>query len=134
MALVQIARRYQASMPPHTIEELAAAIGAPLTILEDLVDGCVAKGILARAAEPPGLMLARPADQLLIVDLMDAIRNPGIDDMQAQGPGAKVVLGVLHRHDEVLREALQGLTLQSLASETTDAEATVAELAHYRQS
>jgi len=134
MALVAIARRHQASMPPYTIEELAAATGAPLTILEDLVDDFVARGILARAVEPPGLILARPADQLLIVDLLDAIRNPSVDDRQAQATGAKAVLGVLHRHDEVLREALQGLTLQSLASETTDGEATVAELAHYRRS
>ena len=34
-------------------------------------------------------------------------------------------------HDEVLRDALKGQTLQSLASETT--EATVAELAQYRR-
>jgi len=105
-----------------------------LTILEDLVEGFVARGILARAAEPPGLILARPADQLLVVDLVDAIRNPGVDDVHAQGPGAAAVLRVLRRHDEVLRDALQGLTLQSLASETAATEGTVAELAQYRRS
>jgi DNA-binding IscR family transcriptional regulator len=132
MALVEIARRHQAGLPAHTVEELAAVAGAPLTILEDLVEGFVARGILARAVEPPGLILARPADQLLVVDLLDAIRNPGVHDVQAQGTGAQAVLDVLRRHDEVVRDALQGLTLQSLASETT--EATVAELAQYRRS
>jgi Predicted membrane protein len=131
MALVEIARRHQAGLAAYTAEELAAVTGAPLTILEDLVEGFVARGILARAVEPPGLLLARPADQLLVVDLLDAIRNPGADDVQAQGTGAKAVLGVLRRHDEVLRDALKGQTLQSLASETT--EATVAELAQYRR-
>jgi hypothetical protein len=105
-----------------------------LTILEDLVEGFAARGILARAVEPPGLILARPADQLLVVDMLDAIRNAGVDDVQAQGTGAKAVLGVLRRHDKVLRDALKGLTLQSLASETTAAEATVAELVQYRRS
>ena len=131
MALVEVARRHQAGLAAYTAEELAAVTGAPLTILEDLVEGFVARGILARAVEPPGLILARPADQLLVVDLLDAIRNPGADDVQAQGTGAKAVLGVLRRHDEVLRDALKGQTLQSLASETT--EATVAELAQYRR-
>jgi len=105
-----------------------------LTILEDLIDSFVARGILARAVEPPGLILARPADQLLVVDLLDAIRNPGVDDVQAQGTGAAAVLGVLRRHDEVLRDALQGLTLQSLASEAAATDGTVAELAQYRRS
>ena len=134
VALVEIARRQQAGLAAYTVEELAAANGAPLTILEDLVEGFVARRILARAVEPPGLVLARPADQLLVVDLLDASRNPGVDDVQAQGTGAKAVLGVLRRHDEVLRDALQGLTLQSLASETTATDATVAELVQYRRS
>jgi len=134
MALVEIARRHQAGLPAYTTEELAAVTGAPLTILEDLVDSFVARGILARAVEPPGLILARPADQLLVVDLLDAIRNPGVDDVQAQGTGAAAVLGVLRRHDEVLRDALQGLTLESLASETAATEGPVADLAEYRRS
>jgi hypothetical protein len=60
--------------------------------------------------------------------------TPGVDDVQAQGTGAKAVLGVLRRHNEVLRDTLQGLTLQSLASETTATEATVAEFVQYRRS
>ena len=133
-ALVEIARRHQASLPPSTVEDLAGINGAPLTILEDLVEGFVARGILARAVEPPGLVLARPADQLLIVDLLDAIRNPVVEDVQAPRTAAAAVLGVLRRHDEVLRDALQGLTLQSLASEAAATEGTVAELAQYRRS
>src|SRR5215470_14244967 len=134
IALVEITRRHQAGLAACTMEELAAVTGAPLTILEDLVESFVARGILARAAEPPGLILARPADQLLVVDLLDAIRNPGVDDVHAQGPGAAAVLAVLRRHDEVLRDALQGLTLESLVSETATAEGTVADLAQYRRS
>src|SRR5262249_41479661 len=134
MALVEIARRHRTGLAAYTVEELAAVSGAPLTILEDLVEGFVARGILARAVEPSGLILARPADQLLVVDMLDAIRNPGVDDVQAQGTGAKAVLAVLRRHDEVLREARTGLTRQSLASETRAAEATVAELVQYRRS
>src|SRR5262245_59894253 len=134
MALVEVARRHQAGLAAYTMEELAVINGAPLTILEDLVEGFVARGMLARAVEPPGLILARPADQLLVVDLLDAIRNPGVDDVQAHGAGAAAVLGVLRRQDEVLRDALQGLTLQSLASETAATEGTVADLAQYRRS
>ena len=134
MALVEIARRHQAGLAAYTVDELAAVTGAPLAILEELVDDFVARGILARAVEPPGLILARPADQLLVVDLLDAIRNPGGGDVRTQGTSAKAVLGVLRRHDEILRDALQGMTLWSLASENPAAEATVAELAQYRRS
>jgi len=134
MALVEIARRHQAGLAAYTVDDLAAVTGAPLAILEELVDDFVARGILARAVEPPGLILARPADQLLVVDLLDVIRNPGGGDMRAQGTSAQAVLGVLRRHDEILRDALQGMTLWSLASENPAAEATVAELAQYRRS
>jgi membrane protein len=134
VALVEIARRHQAGLAAYTVDDLAAVTGAPLTILEELVDDFVARGILARAVEPPGLILARPADQLLVVDLLDAIRNPGGSDVRAQGTSAKAVLGVLRRQDEILRDALQGMTLSSLASEIPAAEATVAELAQYRRS
>lgn len=134
MALVEIARRHQAGLAAYTMEELAAINGSPVTVLEDLVEDFVARGILARAVDPPGLILARPADQLLVVDMLDAIRNPRVDDVQAQGTAASAVLGVLRRHDEVLRDALQGLTLQSLASEAATMEGTVAELVQYRRS
>ena len=66
--------------------------------------------------------------------MLDAIRNPRVDDVQAQGAGAAAVLAVLRRHDEVLRDALQGLTLESLVSETATTEGTVADLAQYRRS
>src|SRR5262249_30945934 len=108
IALLEIAPRHHAGPAASTIVDVPVLNGAPLTILEDLVEGFVARGILARAVEPPGLILARPADQLLVVDLLDAIRNPGVDDVQAHGAGAAAVLGVLRRQDEVLREALQG--------------------------
>ncbi len=134
MALVEIARRHQAGMAAYTVDDVAALTGAPLANLEELVDDFVARGILARAVEPPGLILARPAEQLLVVDLLDAIRNPGGGDVRAQGRSAKAVLAILRRQDEILRDALQGMTLSSLASEIPAAEATVAELAQYRRS
>jgi len=133
LGLVEITRRHQGGLPPYTVEKLAAVTGAPLTILEDVVDGLVGRGILARAVEPPGVILARPPEQLLVVDLLDAIRNPTALDVHTSIPSEKTVLGLLRRHDEILRDALQGVTLASLASETSAADTSVAELARYRR-
>jgi membrane protein len=133
-ALVEIARRHLSDLPPYRLDKLAASAGLPVTILEDLVDAFVARGILARATEPEGLVLARPPEHLLVVDILDVIWGPAPPDERSEQENINVVADILHKRDEVLREAFRGVTLRSLASADMPApDTTVAELARYRR-
>jgi membrane protein len=134
LALVEIARRHLSDLPPYRLDELAAIAGIPVTILEDLVDAFVARGILARATEPEGLVLARPPEHLLVVDILEVIGGPAPPDVRSEDNSTTAVVEILRRRDEVLREALRGVTLRSLASSEIPApDMTVAELAQYRR-
>jgi membrane protein len=132
-ALVEITRRYLAGQPAYRLDALSLAIDAPLATLDELAETFVARGILVRATEPESVVLSRPPEQILVVDLLDAIRDPASVDAQTPEKSANAVSDVLRRRDEALRDALDGVTLRSLASETPSPEAVVADLARYRR-
>jgi membrane protein len=134
LALVEIARRYLSDLPPYRLDKLAATAGLPVTILEDLVDAFVAWGILARATEPEGLVLARPPEHLLVVDILDVIWGPAPPGVRSENNSTNAVVDILRKRDAVLREGLRGVTLRSLASSEIPApDTTVAQLAQYRR-
>jgi membrane protein len=133
-ALVEVTRRYLSGKPPLRIDGLAAATGAPVTVLEELVDGFVAHGILARGTEPEGLILARPPEQVDLVEVLDVVRGPDSGDASRPGSGPNAVSDVLRQRNQALREALDGVTLRSLVSRTRSPEAVVADLGQYRRS
>jgi membrane protein len=133
-ALIEIARRYLSSQAACRLEELSQVIGAPLSTLEELADGFVERGILVRAIEPEGLMLSRPPEHLGLLEILNAIQDPSRADARTPATRPPAVSEILHRRDEVLREALGQVTLRSLISDTGPQEAAVTDLARYRRS
>ncbi|HXU88663.1 MAG TPA: hypothetical protein VFQ62_07415, partial [Methylomirabilota bacterium] len=103
---------------PSEPEPLARTLDAPLGTLEDLLEDFVAAKILVRTTEPDGVLLARAPDQLTVVDVLDAIREPpasyDVDPVVVPGP----VAAALGRRDDVVRGALGSVTLRALASAT----------------
>jgi DNA-binding IscR family transcriptional regulator len=94
----------------------------------------VARGILARATEPEGLVLARPPEHLLVVDILDVIRGPAPPDVPSEDNSINAVVDILRKRDEVLRDALRGVTLRTLASSEIPApDTTVTQFAQYRR-
>jgi membrane protein len=132
-ALVQITGRYLSDLSPYRFDELVATTGMPATVLEELVDGFVAGGILAPATEPEGIVLARPPEHLLVVDVLDVIWGAPPPDAAAEDGSADTVVDTLRKRDEVVREALRGITLRSLASRKLRAPDAVADLVQYRR-
>jgi membrane protein len=115
-ALVEIARRHLAAAPPSAAVELAAALGVPPSTLDDLLEEFVHRGVLVRSAEPEGLALARAPETVAVVDVLDAVCDPG--PVRAEGPrGDAVIDRTLRRRDEAVRAALEGVTLRTLAVE-----------------
>jgi membrane protein len=132
-ALVEITRRYLASRPAYGVEELSHVIGAPPSTLDELIDAFVARGILVRVAEPEGVMLSRPPEDLQVPEILDAISDPAPVNARTATMDANSIAEVLRRRDQALRAALGEVTLRTLVSETGRPEASVADLRQFRR-
>jgi membrane protein len=131
-ALVEITRRYLAGEPPPRLDDLAGRLGAPLAIVDEVIEDFVAHGFLARAVEPDGVVLARAPELIPVAEVLAAIREPAHDAVDlavADGPA----VDTLRRRDDAVDHALAGLTLRSVASEAATPESVVAKLSAYRR-
>jgi membrane protein len=119
-ALVEITRQYLGDGGPARPVDLARTLDAPLAVLEDLIEDFVASGLLVRTAEPDGVMLARPPDQLTVVDALGAIREPPSSHDVEPAAVPTPVASTLRRRDDVVRDALGNVTLRALATSTSE--------------
>lgn len=128
-ALVEITRRYLAG---DRLDDLARLLGAPLAIVDEVIEDFVHHGFLARAVEPDGVVLARTPELIIITDVLAAIREPAdnaVDLDIADGPA----MDALRRRGDAVDQALAGLTLRSVATTGPAPEAVVAKLSAYRR-
>ena len=115
-ALVEITRRYLRGQGPSQPEELARTLDAPLGTLEELLEEFAASGLLVHTTEPDGVILARAPEQVTVVEVLGAIREPpasyDVDPAVVPAP----VSEALRRRDEAVRGALGTVTLHSLST------------------
>jgi membrane protein len=121
-AMIEIARRHIAGEPPATVDGLSSGLNVPLTTLEELIEDFVRGGLLLRTAEPPGVALARPPEQMSVREILDRVRAP--DDLGATVFGERLEAAdhALRLRDEAARQAVEGLTLRSIVSEAPQSE------------
>ncbi len=120
-ALVEITRQYLGDGGPARPVDLARALEAPLAMLEDLIEDFVASGLLVRTAEPDGVMLARPPEQITVVDSLGAIREPPSSRGVEPPAVPTAVSATLRRRDDAVRDALGSMSLCALATSASDA-------------
>jgi membrane protein len=122
-ALVEITRQYLGQGGPAQSMDLARTLDAPLAVLEDLIEDFVAAGLLVRTAEPDGIMLVRPPEQVTVVDSLDAIREPP-SSRDVEPPAVPTpVSSTLRRRDDAVRDALGGMSLRALATSESASDA-----------
>ena len=115
-ALAEITRRYLAGKPPWQEHQLSAYLGVPTSTLEDLLDKFVGCGILLRSAEPEGVALSQPPEQITVTKILNALR--GQEESQTFREGEQdSVAEALRRRDLAVQRGLEGVTLRSLAAE-----------------
>lgn len=110
--LIEITRRYLSQGPPWKAVDLAAFLDVPS--LEDLIQRFVQAGVLLRTAEPEGVALARPPESVTVkavLDLMGGVQDEALDG----GPATDI----LARQDQAVQKSLEGITLRTLAAETS---------------
>jgi membrane protein len=115
-ALVEITRQFSGDGGPVRPVDLARTLDAPLAVLEDLIEDFVASGLLVRTVEPDGVMLARPPEQITVVNALDATREPPSSRDVEPAAVSTPVSATLRRRDDAVRDALGGLNLRTLAT------------------
>jgi membrane protein len=111
--LVEITRRHLSERPPWQPTELAASFG--VSTLENLVGDFVRAGILLRSSEPEGVALAKAPESVTVKDILDIVADPAAQqEVNDSGPA----VAILMRRDQAVQEAVEGITLKSLAAET----------------
>jgi DNA-binding IscR family transcriptional regulator len=87
-------------------------------VLEEVIEDLIAAGLLVRTAEPDGVMLARVPDQIGVVDVLAAVREPPSARGVAPPAVPAPVSAALGRRDDAVRAALDGVNLRMLATAT----------------
>ncbi len=114
-ALAEITRRWVGGQRPARTAELADRLDAPASMLDEHVDELVRRGILVRSADPPGVTLGRPPEDVAVSDVLEIVGDPDRIEQGAWHPGDAVVELLAHR-DETARRTLEGVTLRSLST------------------
>jgi membrane protein len=114
--LREIARVYLAAKPPLTEDQLSAVLKIPLAQIECAVDQCISRSLLLRSAEPRGISLARPPENISAIEILQTVHGelmipPTTEDTVAQ---------LLQRRDLALLNGLNGVDLKTLAEESSD--------------
>ena len=116
-ALVTITQRYLAEHPPWSVPDLAKNMRVPLSVLEPLLETLRAKGVLLQTTQPEGMVLGHPPEQIAVVSVLDSLRTPGGEPAALDGGDA--ISALLDRRNRAVAQALDGLTLRSLATDDT---------------
>jgi membrane protein len=111
-ALVEIARRHIAGRPPWQPLELASRLG--VSSIDSLVDEFVRTGVLLRSSEPPGVALARPAENTTIKEILDIVADRDVPELKDGG----LIADVLNRRDQAVDSALADMTLKTVTVES----------------
>ena len=106
--LAEVAGRHLSHRPPWEETELAARLG--VSSLGNLIDEFVRSGILLRSAEPEGVALARPPENIFVKDILEIVGGSTTHEKGA-------ISDVLLRRDQAAQKALEGITLKSLVEE-----------------
>jgi membrane protein len=108
--LSEITRAHASGRPPMSEAELSDRLAAPQAQIDLVIDKLVGGGLLLRAAEPPGIGLARAPENVSAVEILDAMRGE-----LAPPNGSDPMTELLRRRDLALRHGLEGITLKSLS-------------------
>ena len=108
--LSEITRAHVSGRPPVNEADLSDRLAAPQAQIDMVIDKLVVGGLLLRAAEPPGIGLARAPETVSAVEILDAMRG-----QLAPPNGSDPMTELLRRRDLALRHGLEGITLKSLS-------------------
>ncbi|HET9295358.1 MAG TPA: YhjD/YihY/BrkB family envelope integrity protein [Candidatus Binatia bacterium] len=110
--LCEIGQRFITGKPPATEKNLSRTLGVPPDQLDSLLEKYIGRGLVLRSAEPAGVSLARPPEQITATEILDVLHGPA----DSSGGNSDPVSEFLRRRDAIVHESLAAVTLKDLAS------------------
>jgi membrane protein len=125
--LLEVTRRYISGQPPWHPSELAAFLGVPG--LGNIVNKFICAGVLLKSAEPEGIVMAQPPENVPVKKIFDILADGDFAEIKQDGPAGDILM----RRDRAVREALDGMTLKSLAIESQTSAKSQKQIAQSRE-
>jgi len=114
--LTEITRRYVANEPPWRVAELATALNVSTAHLEELITELIRCDLLYRTAEPEGIVLGRPPEQVFISEVFHLLDGADSAGAEFSVHNADPVSHLLSQRNQALQHAFAGLTLHTFVT------------------
>ena len=124
LLLMHVTRRYLEGLPPAQPSELASEVNVPVSILEERINELIEHGMLCRMERPEGIGLVKAPELIPITEILEVIGGKGPIGVELRSESRAEVDRLLSRRDRAVQEALDGITLRSLALESNQPSAT----------
>lgn len=113
--LERITQRYLSELPPTTEEHLSQALNVPLAVVQSVVSELIEAHLVVRTSDPEGIVLGRPPEFVDVAEVLDIISRR--HTLSRSIISEDRVGNLLRRRDRAVREALEGVTLRTLAED-----------------
>jgi membrane protein len=125
-AMLRISASFSAGQPPPTVRSQSAELDIHEPLLTELLEHLVTAGLLVRVQgeSAPAYVLARPAEQIRLKDVLDALRRPerGPEDFGNQARVGALAARLWHELDCELARSPANRTLRELIEARPDGE------------
>jgi membrane protein len=111
--LCEISERFISGKPPATEKNLSRTIAVPPDQIDALLEKFIRRGLVLRSAEPAGVSLARPPEQISVTEVLDVLHGAIELGRDTSDP----VLEFLRRRDAIVHESLAAVTLKDLTDQ-----------------
>jgi membrane protein len=115
--LCEIGQRFITGKPPATEKNLSRTLGVPPDQLDSLLEKYIGRGLVLRSAEPAGVSLARPPEQIPATEILDVLHGP----VDSSNDNSDPVSEFLRRREAIVHESLAAVTLKDLADQDPSA-------------
>ena len=115
LTMEMVGRDFLEGKPGPRMDQLAASMGLPATVLAPVLQQLEATGLL-RATETQEAVPGRSLDRITLRDIINAVRDYPMDNYPSH-PDMVRIRGLLDSMDEAINSALDGQTLRDLVAE-----------------
>jgi len=115
--LQRITHQYLMELPPLPEYDLSRTLNVPLSVVESLVGELIESRVVVRTSDPEGVALGRPPEFVDVAEVFDIVSHKDRKYLR-MGDSENRILHLVRRRDRAVREALEGVTLRTLAEDT----------------
>ena len=114
--LQRITHQYLMELSPLQEVDLSSTLNVPLSVVESVVNELIVSRVIVRTSEPQGVTLGRPPEYVDVAEVLDMISHKDSRSRTLVNSEDRI-LNLLRRRDRAVREALEGVTLRTMAED-----------------